>query len=55
MDEDDLNWVTFVKNIVIIKTVLENYCRSKTIKCKKLGHFSEIQNDALMHREGLKD
>ena len=29
-------------------------CRSKTTSCRKLGKFSEMQDDALRHREGLK-
>ena len=41
------------KIIVIIETVSENF-RSKSPKYKKLSHFSQMQNDALMHREGLK-
>ena len=28
--------------------------RSKPSACSKLSHFSEMRNDALMHREGLK-
>ena len=26
----------------------------KLLDCRKLGHSSEMQNDALMYREGLK-
>ena len=26
----------------------------KPLDCKKLGHSTEMQNDALMRREGLK-
>ena len=29
------------------------YVRSEPLGLKKLSHFSEMQNDALMHREGL--
>ena len=29
-------------------------CRSKSTSCRKLGIFSEMQDDALRHREGLK-
>ena len=36
-------------NIVIIKQF-----HSETPLCKKLSNSPEMQNDALMHREGLK-
>ena len=50
MDEDDLKWVAIEKEgFIIIKTVPH-----KIMFFKKLGHSSEIQNDALMHCEGLK-
>ena len=31
---------------------MKNY-RSKIPRCRKLSHFSQLQNVALMHREGL--
>ena len=44
--------------IVNITTVSTEYFHSKTLRHRKLGHkklshFSDIQNDALMHRECL--
>ena len=42
----------FFKDIVLIEQFTEN-ARSKTPRCKKLSHFSEMQNDALTHRAGL--
>ena len=40
------------KNVLLLfKQFHENF-RSQTPRCKKLGHFSEMKNDALMHREG---
>ena len=39
------------KIIVIIEQFHENV-RSKTSKCRKLSHSSEMQNYALVHREG---
>ena len=53
MDEGDLNRVPLLKNIsLLLKQFYEN-CRSKTPSCRKLSHFSEIQNDDLIHSEGL--
>ena len=54
MHEDDFNRVTLVKNIAfLLKQFYEN-CSSETPRCMKLSHFSELQNDALMHRGGSK-
>ena len=53
VDEDDLKWVTNEKSIAIVKTVLIK-CPSETPMCRKLSHSSQMQNDALIHREGLK-
>ena len=39
---------------LLLKHSMKN-CHFKTPKCKKLGHSSDMQNDALMHRIGLKD
>ena len=41
------------KILLLLKQFHQNLC-SKTPGFQKLGHFSEMQNDALMHREGLK-
>ena len=38
------------KDIVIIKLFQEHF----VLKHRKLSHFSEMQNYALMHLEGLK-
>ena len=52
--EDDFNRVTLVKNIsFLLKQFYEN-CSPETPRCNKLSHFSVLQNDALMHREGSK-
>ena len=40
------------KDIVIIKRVTNKFLFS-TPGCKKLGHFSGMQNDPLMQRQGL--
>ena len=53
VDEDELKWGTNGKEGVIIRTIHENV-RSKTPRCRTLIHSSDISNDALMHREGLK-
>ena len=54
VDEDDLKWLTNEKNVLLfLKRFLKNV-RSKTTRCGKLGHSLEMQNDALVHREGLK-
>ena len=39
--------------LLLLKQFHENV-RSKTPGCMKLSNFSEMQNDALMHREGLR-
>ena len=38
---------------VIIKTIPRNFV-VKTLAFRNLSHSSELQNDALMYREGLK-
>ena len=37
---------------ILLSSSIKNHL--KTPRFRKLGHASEIQNDALMHREGLK-
>ena len=54
MDEDDLKWVTNEKKIVLFLRQFHENCRTKTTSCRKLSSFSEMQDDDLMHREGLK-
>ena len=41
------------ETVLSLKQFPEN-CRSKTPRCRKLSHSSQIQNDALIHRVGLK-
>ena len=53
MDEDDLKWVVKEKNIVLFKHFHDNFL-SKSPRCRKFTHSSQMQNDALMHCEGLK-
>ena len=52
MDEDDLKWVANEKKILLFLKQFHGNCGFKTTR--KLGNFSGMQNDALMHREGLK-
>ena len=54
VDEDDLKWVENEKKISLLLKQFPEYNRFKTTRCGKLGHSSEMQNDVLMHREGLK-
>ena len=54
MDEDDLKWVANEKKILLFLKQLHENCGFKTTSCRKLNNFSEMQNYALMHREGLK-
>ena len=54
VDEDDLKWVANEnKKWLLLKQFQENV-RSETPMCMKLSHSSDMQNDAFMHREGLK-
>ena len=39
--------------LLILEQIHENVC-SKTPRCRKLSYSTEIQNNALMHRDGLK-
>ena len=41
------------KQLSLLKQFLRNI-RSKTPECRKLGHSSHMQNDALMYHEGSK-
>ena len=54
VNEDDLQWVTNEKKIVLFLRQFHENCRSKSTSCRKLSIFSEMQDDALRHREGLK-
>ena len=52
MDEDDLEWVGNEKNILLLLRQFDAYVRSKIPNLKQLSHFSGMQNNAFMHREG---
>ena len=54
VDEDDLKLVANERKISLILKSSMKICVSKPPRCKKLSHFSEMQNDALMHRESSK-
>ena len=47
VDQDDLTWM---KNC----HVLVNQSHGKTPRCRKFGNSFGLQNDALMHHEGIK-
>ena len=52
MHEDDLSRVILVKNLsLLLKQFYENG-RPKAPRCRELSHFLELDNDALMRREG---
>ena len=42
------------ENVLLLFKKFNKKCSSKTPRCEKLSHFSEIKNDTLMHREGWK-
>ena len=54
VDENDLEWVTDDKKILLLINSSKNIFVLKPIYCRKLSHFSEMQNGALMHQEALK-
>ena len=54
MDEDDLKWVSNENKILVLLNSSMNIVVLKLIKIRKLSYFSEMQNDALMHRQSLK-
>ena len=55
MDVDDLKPVANEKKyIVIIINSSTKIVILKPLGFRKLSHSSDMQNDALMHREGLK-
>ena len=51
MNENDLKWVTSEKRYYYYLTIRS---LQKPDDFKEIGNSSERQNDALMHREGLK-
>ena len=54
MNEDDLKWVENGKTLLILLTISIKEIVLKPLILENLGHFSEMRNDASMHREGLK-
>ena len=42
------------KTLVLLLKQFDEGFRSRTPKRRELSHTSEMQNDALMHHEGLK-
>ena len=54
VDKDDLKWVTTEKNILSLLLNSITIFVLESLGFRKLSHASEMQNDALMHREGLK-
>ena len=54
VDEDDLKCVINGKKLLRLSKQFQEVFRSKTPKCRKLCYSSDMQNYALMHREGLK-
>ena len=54
VDEDDLKWVANEKIYCYYKNSSIKIFGLKTLGFRKLSHFSEMQNDALRHCEGLK-
>ena len=49
-----MKWVANEKNILLLSTSSIKKIVLNPLVFKKLSHFSEMHNDALMHREGLK-
>ena len=54
MDKDELKCVANEKNILLLLSTSIEMLGLKSLCYRKLSHYSEMQNDALMHREGLK-
>ena len=52
--EDDWKWEKMKEKIIILLKHLHENVRPKPSRCRILSHSSEMQNDALMHRQGLK-
>ena len=54
LDEDDLKCMANEENtLYLLKQFHENF-RSKIPRCRKLDNSSEMQNNSLLHHEGLK-
>ena len=54
MDEDDLTRVANEKKIMLLLKQFYENCHSETLICRKLSPSSDMQSDALMHRDGLQ-
>ena len=54
MDKNDLKWVANEKTILLLLNIFKTIFVLKPIGRRNLGQFSRMQNDASMHREGLK-
>ena len=54
MEENDPKWKTNEKLILLLLKQFHEHLHSKTPSFRKLSCSSEMQNAALMHREGLK-
>ena len=54
MGENDLKWLGDEKNILLFLKQFQEKIVLKPLGLWKFSHSSEMQNVALMHREGLK-
>ena len=57
MDEDDFEWAANEKNILSLLNIINDFnenFRFENPYLRQLSHFSEMQSDTLMHREGSK-
>ena len=54
VDEDELKCVANENNILLLLNTSIEMLGLKSLGSRKLSHYSEMQNDVLMHREGLK-
>ena len=53
VDEDDLKWMTNEKKISLLLTHAVEKNVMQPLRFRRLSHFSEMQNDGLMHHNGL--
>ena len=49
-----MTWVGNVNNVLFLLEQFHEHVRSKPLVLRKLSRFLEMQDDALMHHEGLK-
>ena len=52
VNKDDLKSVTIAKKTVLLLNSSMTIFVLKPLGFRKLGHYSEMQNDALVYREG---